>query len=400
MLRHLVLGANSFVLSYADPRHHEVVLIESKDRFNIKQITVPNRIFLFESLSLELLLPIIRAEHAVKPFDQVITPRDKMLVLAEELNASLKLPGAGDKVARLFYNKPLLRERLNKANFSPVQTQLGTTIADIKHSLKFFAKPLIVKPTDQEGSLGVFKINPGAPQAEMEHIINTYEKLNIKNFLIEELLIGPEFSVESFSVDKRHLIITVTEKLTNDYFVELGHVIPAPLPEKTRREIEVFTKEFLDISGVINGPCCTEIRLTNKGPAIIESQNRPGGDGLPELMEHAFGFKIFEKMYELPNLKQGNWPPKLTQKCTAAIRYFNTPPGRIKSISFKKEPRQIEGVVDFDLSVKPGDFIKPIRSSDDRIGYAMAIGRTAEEAVARCNEAISSVDISLQNTGL
>jgi hypothetical protein len=52
--------------------------------------------------------------------------------------------------------------------------------------------------------------------------------------------------------------------------------------------LETFTRQFLDAVQLEEGPAHTEITLTSRGPRVIESHDRPGGDRINELVRVAY----------------------------------------------------------------------------------------------------------------
>ena len=60
-----------------------------------------------------------------------------------------------------------------------------------------------------------------------------------------------------------------------------------------------------------------------------------------------------------------------------------------------EEARQIPGVKEISIVHQVGERIGEIRNSVDRIGFVIAQGETAEEAVRICNEAMQAVRIEI-----
>lgn len=142
--------------------------------------------------------------------------------------------------------------------------------------LKF---PLIVKPTDRSGSLGVTKVNDlySLQNAVKESIDFSFEKRAI----VEEYVKGREISVEFISFNGAHYPLTITDKVTSGapHFVELEHHQPADLDPETYSKIYRITESALNALGIKNGASHSEYRITPSGdPIIIELGARMGGD--------------------------------------------------------------------------------------------------------------------------
>ena len=92
-----------------------------------------------------------------------------------------------------------------------------------------FAYPLIVKPVDRSGSLGVAKVNS---RSELDDaVVNALECSFCKQAIVEEYVEGREISVEFISYNGKHYPLQITDKVTtgSPHFVELEHHQPADL---------------------------------------------------------------------------------------------------------------------------------------------------------------------------
>ncbi|MNI40831.1 argininosuccinate lyase [compost metagenome] len=143
--------------------------------------------------------------------------------------------------------------------------------------------------------------------------------------------------------------------------------------------VRTAVKALLAI-GITNGPSHVEVKLTGKGPRIIEVNGRPGGDNISsDLLVQAFGINIFEATvnYYLDN------PIDLHKKHhrAASIAYVTADrDGTFERIEGLEELSQHANVVRSHVTVSAGDAISIARSSDDRLGYLITTGDTAQEA--------------------
>jgi biotin carboxylase len=201
------------------------------------------------------------------------------------------------------------------------------------------------------------------------------------SFLMEEYLDGPEISVETLSFDGQHVLIAMTDKLCRG-FVEIGQSMPSQHPGELLREVEELVVKFLDAVGLRHGPGHTEVKLTARGPVIIESHNRVGGDRINELAEIAYGVDM--DRYALA-ARTGMLEP-LTQSPAAvggaAIRFLTPAPGRVVEITGTDAVTADPALFELEISVKPGEVVPPMTWSEDRIGHVVARGDTADAAIA------------------
>jgi biotin carboxylase len=182
-------------------------------------------------------------------------------------------------------------------------------------------------------------------------------------YLVEDYLTGPEFSVETLSCDGVHQVVGITAKRTTGPpgFVETGHVFPAPLPEPQATAVRRATTALLDRAGYRFGPAHTEVILTPRGPRIVESQARLGGDRIPLLIATATGFDIERAVFDA--LADGRPAPPPTPHRYAAIRFFRLPPGRLAGTGDTDAIRALPHVHALHFPFRPGDCLPPVTST-------------------------------------
>ena len=174
-------------------------------------------------------------------------------------------------------NKFAMRDAFMKAGVPCPQYMMVDDITALTlNSLSF---PLIVKPTDRSGSLGVTKVN-----SEEELLAAVEKALNCSfkhQAMVEEFIEGREISVEFISYRGTHYPLTITDKVTTEapHFVELEHHQPSTLTPAQYEEIYAFTRRALDALGVTDGASHSEYKITKDGRiCIMEIGARMGGD--------------------------------------------------------------------------------------------------------------------------
>ncbi len=139
--------------------------------------------------------------------------------------------------------------------------------------------PLIVKPTDRSGSLGITKVER---LEDLHDAVETALQCSFKHeAIVEEHIEGREISVEFISYQGAHYPLQITDKVTTGapHFVELEHHQPADLSEEQYAQIYDLTKRALDSLGVTNGASHSEYKITADGRVyVMEIGARMGGD--------------------------------------------------------------------------------------------------------------------------
>ncbi|GAB3513070.1 ATP-grasp domain-containing protein [Phytohabitans suffuscus] len=306
--------------------------------------------------------------------------------VAEELGLSLNPPSA----IRLLADKLAMRERLAQRNLSTVVFAAAGTRAEVPAAVAGIGAPVVVKPTSLAGSRGVFLWQSDEDRATWFEILDAYGYPG--PFLVEEYLRGPEYSVETLSVDGVHQVVGITQKFLGPppLFVEVGHLHPAPLPAERRDAIEELTVAFLDACGYRFGPAHTEVIWTPGGPRIVESQPRLGGDRIPRLVELSSGFDLERAIFAA---LAGRPTSPTPHTGTALVRFFTLPSGRIDSVHNVESVRLLPYVDELELRVRPGDTVAAVRDSKSRHGHVIVTAQTPPQAVERCTEVLSLVEV-------
>ena len=159
-----------------------------------------------------------------------------------------------------------------------------------------FGYPIILKPTSKGGKRGVTVIyrEEEIDEAFLYAVTDAGEQV----FIVEEFIDSDmECSIESLSYCGQHYIIQITEKITSGppHCVELAHHQPANLSESTRFKIENIMKDALNVIGIENGACHTEVKIIGDDIYLIEFNARPGGDHIADpLIELSTGYSYIK----------------------------------------------------------------------------------------------------------
>jgi biotin carboxylase len=135
--------------------------------------------------------------------------------------------------------------------------------------------------------------------------------------------------------------------------------------------------------------------ITQAGPVMIELGARMGGDNITTaLVPLSTGVDMVKAAIEIA---LGTTPDiRKTLDRGSAIRYFDVPFGIIKSISGAEQAKEIPGVKDIVFTKGVGERSTPIHCSNDRIGFVIAQGRDADEAIRICEEVMRTIIIGIE----
>ncbi|WP_242884808.1 ATP-grasp domain-containing protein [Actinomadura litoris] len=322
-------------------------------------------------------------------FDLVIGLRDTVLASAADVAAVVGAPGNPPDAARRARTKDTCRTALAAAGFRQPAVRLCHGLDDAVAFVAEAPGPWVVKPRDSTASIGVRKVTaPADLRAAVEALPSQDE------FLVEQFVEGPEFSVEGVFLGGRPHVLAVTAKtkLPPPHFVEIGHVLPADLPEPGRRRIDDEVTSALTALGLRFGPFHVELWLTAEGVVLGEVHARPGGDWLHRLLTYAVpGLEMFGPIYDDALGRPVAPAPPVTR---AAAAYFLAPaPGRLTEVRGWSGLLAHPAVLHAELTVRPGDVLPAThRESSDRAGAVVVGAETSAEARALALKLAGSIE--------
>ena len=342
---------------------------------------------------------------AVTPMGEYATP------FAARLAERLGLPGAGFGAAQLLRDKALLRKVTGAAGIANPRSQTVTSPDEVREFMATHRGPVLLKPANRQGSVGT-KVVRGVDEVEpawAECVVHDEgvmvpDRPMPLHMLVEQYVSGREFSVEALVDRGRSVFVNVTGKLLfpGPYPIELGHEIPADIPAELSRTLCEHTERVLAAvgfgSGVVHCEWIVPDNGSDDGPYLVECAGRFAGDGIVQLIEAAYPVALIQSFWTV--LKGQPLPPLPSRaEKGAAVRFLHAEPGTVLSVDGLDEARAVPGVTWCDVGVQPGDTIRELRSSWDRVGSAVAIAPTAAEAMARATEALGHVEVKVQPAG-
>jgi len=246
-------------------------------------------------------------------------------------------------------------------------------------SLKTFEFPLILKPKDAFSSRGVYKIE--SLKDIKKYVRETRSFSSNGDILIEEFLEGPEYSIESITYKGETIIVQYTEKFITPfpYTVEMGHLQPAELNIKERKQIELVVKKAIKAIGINNSASHCEVKLTKNGAKVLEIGARLGGDFIASYLTLASTGVNMDKaavqvaLGEKPDLKH-------KYKKFSYIKYIELEAGkRIVEVKDWSDILNDPNIVFANVFVKPGETIPRITDSAKRPACVLVQGNSKKQ---------------------
>jgi biotin carboxylase len=303
--------------------------------------------------------------------------------VAERLGLSHPI---GPQTAVLATNKIRQRQRLAEAGVP----QPTSWIVGADDDLPEPGFPCVVKAPDRQGQKGLALVRDRAELADA--VANARAAARSGLALVEELVDGPEVTVNGFSVGGTYVPLAVTDRVVADppaFGVALAHVFPSHVgglsPDVARAAVAAL--------GIADGPSYVQLRVGPDGPQVIEVAARLGGGHDAELVELATGVPLNDLAIDAA-LGLPVPPPEPGRLAGGAVtRFLVAPPGVLQAVEV---PRGLEGVR---IYRQPGYVFTPLRRGSDRAGAVLVTADSREEAVARADAAAERIRFLTADAG-
>jgi biotin carboxylase len=251
--------------------------------------------------------------------------------------------------------------------------------------------PCVVKAPDRQGQRGLTLVHS---REELGRAMETAASASRSgSVLVEELVDGPEVTVNAVSVDGRFVPLTVTDRVTADepaFGVALAHAWPSvhdgePVVTVARAAVEAL--------GIRDGPSYAQLRIGPGGPVVMEVAARLGGGHDAELCRAATGIDLNRLAvgFALGESPCNRLLQALPRAGGAAVAFLVPPVGRLARVEGMEEAERAEGVEWVRVYRRPGHVFGPLRRGTDRAGAVLATGAGRDEALERARRAADAV---------
>jgi len=388
-----------FIRAGAECGYLPALLAAQPDRYSFVQ-EEPVRLVKCDTGSFPELCKTIEKLEYKAPVAGILSSSEYFAATAAALAAECRLPGPDPDALQACRNKWNQRRILRAAGLLTPKFERAASLEETREILKHIPLPAIVKPVQGSGSVGVRLCRTSEEVAEhaallLQRTVNERGMPMLADMLIEEYIIGPEFSAEAFQGS----IIGITRKHVSPepFFVELGHDFPAGLPADVEKGITNVAKDALRALGLTWGPAHIELRLTPNGPIIIEVNPRLAGGFIPEIVRLALGVDVVRETVRLAAGEKPELRSRQSRQGMSASIRFVTPGknGTIHEISGIAAALRTAGVVDVQMYRERGDRVQIENDFRDRIGHVVSCAEGSTVAAKAAESARNLIEIQL-----
>ncbi|MEO8379195.1 MAG: ATP-grasp domain-containing protein [Acidobacteriota bacterium] len=334
--------------------------------------------------------------HAQLGFVGVVAVSEFGLLPAAMVARQLSMPGTPLAVVQNVRDKVRMRRTLEEKGLGQVRFRGCSSLVEAQEFFDGIGGPIIVKPVMGTGSDGVSRVDEAGQLDAAWQLAGGARAFG--GVICEEYIDGPEVSVEAYMSGGRFVPVAITDKRTNERFLETGHSQPTLLSAAVQEQIFAATHDVLRGLGVTDAVTHTEMRLSSKGPVLIETHTRMGGDFIDVLTYETTGVDLGDvhvalALGETPDVR----PRELNQG--AAVRFVTGGEGTVTSVQLPKADAA-RGVHEVRGYAEAGDRTTGRSSSLDRLGHVITVCATRAEADRLVDEVVAEcrfvIDASTQ----
>lgn len=319
------------------------------------------------------------------------------------------LPGSGIKAALI------CRDKLLQRNFLPEVSPAFTSSSKSELLKKVPVEyPFVIKPTGRSGSSGIYLIRSND---DLSAILNQYQ--DDECLLLESLIQGPEYSVESAIVDGKVMVTNITEKTTNcqisDNFVEMSHTIPAlSLSEQMRVSLRETNQWIIERLSFLSGITHAEFKIDRHNRIwLMEIAARGAGDMVLYLFQLATGVS-FEDIAVSIALNE-SFTTDITYQRYARQIFISPETGTLNDVKIKNSELQVlflrdnqwrsalatpfvssekNSLIEVVIDKPRGMEMTPeVNDSKSRLGYFIAVSDDKNDLELFSNQVAGSIEI-------
>ncbi|USQ86871.1 ATP-grasp domain-containing protein [Streptomyces phaeoluteigriseus] len=391
-------GGHTFTFLTRDLHHY----LRSAPEGTAHPLLGARNVITAETNDVDTLLPEAERLHAALRFDGVLTSCDYYLPAVARIADRLGLPGPGPEAVGNACRKDATRRVLAEAAVPGPRFALHEEWADLARSAREIGYPLVVKPVDLCAGMYVRRVDDGRQLADAVRAmagfpVNARGQRRSPAVLLEELLDGPEVSVETVSHAGAVHVVGVTDKSVGGApaFIETGHMFPADLTPADTEAAEQTALSALKALDLTDGVVAhTEIKLTSAGPRVVEVNPRPAGNRITELVRHVTGVDLAAAFVDValgraPDLRRTD-----TGVRSAAIGFLVPERAGTLEALDGSGVRDADGVLEVELAA-PGRAVKAAGSNNEYLGHVMTADTRGPGARARVEELLSGLRTGL-----
>jgi biotin carboxylase len=295
---------------------------------------------------------------AVHPVAGAFTYDETLVVATAHITEALGLAGPTVAAAENCRDKHRTRHALTAAGLLQPRFAYVTGAEAARAAADSFGYPVMLKPRGMGASMGVIRVENADAVAAAYGIAEAASHEGSPSYeggaLVEEYLTGPEVSVDGAAFDGGYEPFFIAHKRIGlaPFSEETGHLVNGDDPLLHDDDLRRMLATAHRVLGMRDGITHTEVKLTDRGPAIVEVNARLGGDLIPYLGRLATGIEPAHVAMDVALGVRPRLEP--ARRRSVGIRFCYPPAnGTVRRVNVPG-PGEVTGLVEAEAMVRPG----------------------------------------------
>lgn len=220
---------------------------------------------------------------------------DVLAPVAAYVSDAMHLPCSPYSTVEIMTHKDLFREFLHSHGYNVPE---GRSFTSKEEALAFFRTlggTAMMKPVDNAGSKGVFKVN--SEEEICQHWQESMDYSLSKRIIIEQFIerTGMQQDGDIFVSDGKIVFWSLGDQHKDPIapFVPAVYTFPNTMPEEYEEKAKQMVQELITALGFTQGPCNIEYIVSTKGEIyILEIGPRNGGNLIPFGIQEVTGVDL------------------------------------------------------------------------------------------------------------
>jgi biotin carboxylase len=336
------------------------------------------------------------------PVDAVVAADTPMLVLAATVAAKLGLPHNPVDVVRAALDKAAQRQRWAAAGVPQPSFRLVAAGDGVRPAAEAVGFPCVVKAVSLSASQGVLRADDPAAAVEtgrrIRQVLDEAERPAAEPLLVEEYLPGPELSIDGVLTAGDLTVTAVFDKPgmpDGPTFEETLLVTPSRLAARTLAAAVRVAADAARALGLCTGPVHAELRICDRGPAMLELAPRSIGGLCSRALRFPGGASLEEIV--LANAL-GRPVPAVTGPARPSGVFMLPVPraGVLRAIEGRDSALAVPGVTGLTITIPPGQRVRPLPDGDRYLGFVFAEADTPAGVEHALTAAVARLRVVIQ----
>jgi biotin carboxylase len=345
---------------------------------------------------------ILAQAGALKPVDAVVAADTPMLVLAATVAAAMGLPHNPVDAVRAATDKAAQRQRWAAAGLPQPSFRLVPAQDCVRQAAEAVGFPCVVKAVSLSASQGVLRADDPAAAVEaarrIRKVLDEAERPASEPLLIEEYLPGPELSIDGILTAGDLAVTAVFDKPgTPDgpTFEETLLVSPSRLAPGTLAAAARTAADAARSLGLSTGPVHAELRIRDRGPAMLELAARSIGGLCSRALRFPGGASLEEIV--LASALGRPLPAPVGPARPCGVFMLPVPrPGILRAVEGKAGALAVPGVTGLTITIPPGQRVRPLPDGDRYLGFVFAEADTPADVEEALTAAVARLRVVIQ----